>query len=369
MAPIFLNFHLNGAAHYEFMKRLNKQSEEFSKRNGNVEFITVIQYGLGIVKEQKFSSEFPRLKFVWIPRKRFSYAYAVYRSLNYLRTMASKDQLIVAGDIWRAGLIVYLNSFLLPQQKSQLSVHGYFNLKSRFSLASRIKLLFIKKSVPRFTSIRFVSRHLIGYLNSLVSIDEGRVIISHIPIRLPSLPKSEMKERDTGILIVGRLHEERGVIEWMEILDRVLITHKSLAIDIVGEGSLFDEVRNWKVLNDYESVRLHGYLQPHELENLYYSKTLFLSTAEHEGFGLALHEAAARGMTIIAKSNAGIEEARNLIGDSLISYDSVESAIRLINQKMNTTITYGDQLSLNQRMTKSNQDSLDSLLDSWLISN
>jgi glycosyltransferase involved in cell wall biosynthesis len=367
--PIFLNFHLSGEAQYELMRRLNGQSEELSKRNGSFELITVLQYGLGKIQEQEFSLEFPRLKFVWIPKNKLGYVYALYKSLNYLSREVDENQVIVAGDIWRAGLIVYLSSYGVSERKSQLSVHGYFNLGSGRSLGSRVKLMFIKKLVPRFTSIRFVSKHLIEYLNSLVPIEEGKTIISHIPIRIPSLPRSEITAREPGILIVGRLHAERGVIEWMNILDRILKLQKGLSIDIVGAGSLFDDVKNWKEVNNYESVRLHGFLQPYELENLFYSKTLFLSTAEHEGFGLAIHEAAARGMTIIAKSNAGVEEAKNLIGDSLISYDSIESAIRLINQQINTIIPNGNQLGLIERITKSNQESLNNLLDSWSSSN
>jgi glycosyltransferase involved in cell wall biosynthesis len=201
----------------------------------------------------------------------------------------------------------------------------------------------------------------------LVSLAGKEVIISHIPVRLPVSSNLEDGAREPGVLIVGRMHEERGVNEWMSILDRVFTTHRELPIDIVGDGPLYGQVRNWKETNNYKSVRLHGYLNPHELENLYQQKTLFLSSAQHEGFGLALYEAAAHSMVVVARRNPGIDDAKQLIGNSLYAFDSVESAHQIISDLLGNKTLSRNAKIVCQLIRESNQKSLDELLKSWSI--
>ncbi len=102
------------------------------------------------------------------------------------------------------------------------------------------------------------------------------------------------------LLFVGRLIEEKGVLDLIDALPLVL-EHAECELDIVGEGELehrlIDRIRR---LGIEERVKMTGYLSGSDLKRAYQRAAIFvLPTSWAEGFPTVLAEAMDAGLAIV----------------------------------------------------------------------
>jgi glycosyltransferase involved in cell wall biosynthesis len=150
-------------------------------------------------------------------------------------------------------------------------------------------------------------------------------------IRINNSPKK-------NILYVGRLEEYKGVQYLISAFPKVRGKEKDAQLLIVGVGSqkkkLVSLAESLGVRND---VHFLGNVSDVELADLYSASSLFVMPSEYEAFCIAVAEAMAFGLPIIATRVGGMPE---LIGDNsrglLINYPPdvktlAEMELRLLN--------------------------------------
>lgn len=123
--------------------------------------------------------------------------------------------------------------------------------------------------------------------------------------------------RDKRILMVGRLEQEKGLFDAIDIMKRLQEKMIPFHLDIVGDGPLrsrLEQYVNEKGLT--YSVQFHGFQSHAYIEELMKHSSIYLMTSFTESFGLVLIEA----------MNAGIP---------CLSFDSAEGAQELIQNDSN----------------------------------
>jgi glycosyltransferase involved in cell wall biosynthesis len=120
---------------------------------------------------------------------------------------------------------------------------------------------------------------------------------------------SGMPASDVCVLFVGRLMEEKGIRELIDILPP-LIPHVPFHLLIVGEGPLEQELVERAARSGVaDRVTLAGYLQGESLQAAYDGADLFaLPTAWAEGFPLAIVEAMEAGLPIVTTRIRGMAD-------------------------------------------------------------
>lgn len=120
---------------------------------------------------------------------------------------------------------------------------------------------------------------------------------------------TKLRRRNTrGILWVGRLTEQKGVTDLINIIERTNKTAEAKAITwmIAGEGELKNHVL--VLAERYTNVHYAGYVQPTDMADLYRSADLLLCTSKWETFPYTLLEATAFSLPIIAYPLHGVTE-------------------------------------------------------------
>ena len=119
--------------------------------------------------------------------------------------------------------------------------------------------------------------------------------------------------------MVGRLEEEKGFFDAIEIAKRLSERGIAFHLDIVGDGPLKGALeRHIGEKNLASYVQLHGFLKPIEIQELMRYASLYLMTSFTESFGLVLIEAMNASLPCLAFSSA--EGARELIFDDYNGY-------------------------------------------------
>lgn len=124
-------------------------------------------------------------------------------------------------------------------------------------------------------------------------------------------------EKEDYFLFVGRLSEEKGVLE---ILDACIKTNSSLKI--VGEGPLEDQIK--LTIEGYKNIEFLGFQNTKQLSQEYLkAKALINGSKMYETFGLTIIEAFSFGTPVITPSfgNAGKLITHTVNG---IHYDHLE---------------------------------------------
>ncbi len=98
-----------------------------------------------------------------------------------------------------------------------------------------------------------------------------------------------------------------------------------------------------------------------ELERM----TILLSTASSEGYGLAIREAVLAGTQVIAKDSGGAREAQADFPNSVYIYKDLESALRLISERINTDLPHSVVIEARKLQVESDLMSTQALVNSW----
>lgn len=241
---------------------------------------------------QKFHNRFfPRFYKWWLKFKKFDVAIAaqegMYASFVIDNVIARKKILWIHNDID----ICHWTLSHFGTIEAEREYYGRFN-----------HIICVSESVAESMSRVF------GKLNNLC--------VHHNPIDTRKIDMMLQKSTpahpgDVWFVCVGRLVEQKGFDRLIRVCSRLVIEGYQFYVSILGDGQdrnlLEDMLKEYKVKN----VELLGY-KPNPFVYMR-AADWFLQTSRHEGFGLALYEAAYCGVPVITTDVAG---ARELLGDS-----------------------------------------------------
>lgn len=172
------------------------------------------------------------------------------------------------------------------------------------------------------------------------------------------------KGKETLLLYVGRLAQEKDLDILMKAMQRLRWQTDNVQLVLVGDGPMAPSLKK----NAPDNVTFTGYKHGRELAEIYASGDIFVFPSTTETFGNVVLEAMASGLPVIAALAGGVKE--NLINDynglgckPRNSGDMTNAIIKLIKDK-----TYRQQLSGQAReyaLTKSWDAVFNQLLNSY----
>jgi glycosyltransferase involved in cell wall biosynthesis len=236
----------------------------------------------------------------------------------------SNDLLVTTQDPFATGFA----GWSLKRQtggRLQMQVHTdflnpYFR---KLGFMNMIRSALGKYLLPKADCIRVVSERVKRAIeNSKLDIENSN--ISVLPIYTDT---SHIQDSDTEfdlrttypyidpiILVVARLEPEKNVGLALQAFKRVRKTHSSAGLLIVGDGSKLHTLRKKaKELGLETAVQFAGW--QNDLAPFYQSADVYLHTADFEGYGRTLVEAAAAACPIVT-TDVG------LVGDMLEDFES-----------------------------------------------
>lgn len=156
------------------------------------------------------------------------------------------------------------------------------------------------------------SKYLADFYGKVIEEQHLRTKVCFIPNCLPKLPEELADINCKNMIAVGRLEQEKGFLDLIDLFHDVHKTLPDWTLSIVGDGSQREELKaKIAQLNLDDVVKLKGLKVGAELDEEYKNSSLYLMTSYTESFGLVLLEAESYGIPLIAFDSA--EGAKELI--------------------------------------------------------
>lgn len=148
-------------------------------------------------------------------------------------------------------------------------------------------------------------------------IDSARLHVIPYGVDVPDTPRSRPQGRAVTCLAVGRMVPKKGPLYLLESFARAARKAPQLRLELVGDGELLASVRRFVSQHDLgDRVTLHGSLPHAAVRLLMLEADVFLQhsledpeTGDAEGLPVAILEAMASALPVVATRHEGIREA------------------------------------------------------------
>lgn len=160
----------------------------------------------------------------------------------------------------------------------------------------------------------------------------------YIPNVIDNVPNYQKKKKINNKLIsVGRLVEEKGYNDLIDIISIVKKDIPKISLDIYGDGPLYNSLEQQiRWLNLEKNIKLKGFCNHSKILNQLKNYDLYTMSSNTESFGLVLVEAMSRSVPCIAFDSAN--GAKTLLANKngiLIENRNKEDYARKIVQLLN----------------------------------
>ena len=137
----------------------------------------------------------------------------------------------------------------------------------------------------------------------------------YIPNVIDEIPNKQSKLDKLNIISVGRFSPEKGFLDLVRVMSKIVDKNNKLKLYLVGDGYQKEEITNLvNKLSLQNNIVLTGYKNQKELEKYYLNSSLYVMTSYSEAFGIVLLEAMSYGVPCIAFDSA--EGAKEIINES-----------------------------------------------------
>lgn len=201
-----------------------------------------------------------------------------------------------------------INCLICRKVKKIVSIRDYSSVESCKTWKEKLKFTCLRNNLKRADKVLFVSQELSMEMVKSSGIEKAKAVTIENPYdteEISSLAQSEIEPEiqkfihdNKTAVAVGRLDEQKGYDELLEIFAEVYKKDRRAALIILGEGALKKDLEEWiRTRQLEEQVILLGLCNN---PFAYMSKcSLYVSCSLHEGFPNALVEAMACGLPII----------------------------------------------------------------------
>jgi glycosyltransferase involved in cell wall biosynthesis len=262
-------------------------------------------------------------------------------------------------------MICLIVKSVVSQVGVQISIHGsYDSIFLAKGVKAIIKRRLLLLGISHAKSVRIVSESDLGKFQSLTSSNSSKLFVSPIPIRIPSTEVDV--SRKSKIALVGRLHKERGISEFVEIFRKLEEGAQTQELLIVGGGPEEDWLRKQLDLCFRTNTQFLGHLDQEDLSMLWGDIKVLVSCAPQESYGMALREALANGSFVVAKKNITTASLANLYPELISTYSNPDEGASLIYEKMFMTPSNEVVKRIRESLGIQQDNYLETLAKSWI---
>ena len=289
--------------HSNYGKELAKQNKELNCR------LKIFSASTKQISASQSNKTFEILSISKPTFNSYKFAKRAHKCIEYKKVSV---KLFVVGDPWESFWSAYfLNKFLNKKVPIQIQVHGDIaDPKWRsINLRNRIRFLLAKLSLHKASSVRAVNKNQAENLLRAFGIKKEKIVVIPVPINVIGKSVALKSERPKTIGLIGRIHQDRGIWEFINLVRILNSSSKDFKVLVVGDGPSKD-----KFLSELESVipknriTYLGQLPESELHKAWKKIGVLVSMAPVESYGRVMRESLIAGVPVWATASVGVKD-------------------------------------------------------------
>ncbi len=294
----------------------------------------------------------------------------VFLSVLLIKKMKWKIELLVTGDPWESYWSAYfLNKFLQKKIPIQIQVHGDIAnpLWRRINYRNRGRFLLAKLALTKASSIRAVSKYQAENLVNAFGIKREKIVVVPVPINIFGKSVTLKSDRPKTIGLVGRIHQDRGIWEFVKLVRILNSSSKDFKVIIIGDGPSKD-----KFLLKLESVipknRLIylGQLPENELRKVWQKIGVLVSMAPVESYGRVMRESIIAGVPVWATASAGVKDLMDNCKKGEVKLLDLSKSEACLDKDFKSLLKTKVNSDFSKRFIKENNTYTAKLARSWI---
>ena len=261
-----------------------------------------------------FKEGFKSLKILYLKRS---------RNIKAIRNTYS--DYIITTRIFHNNLVGYYGYYDITKIATE---HNFHNDDKKYIRS-------VVNSLKGFDYFAVVSNNLKDFYEGKI----GKTKCVYIPNVIDSLPSKKTNLKGNNIITIGRLSEEKGQKDLIDVVNIVKEEISDIKLFLVGDGPLKESLEKYvRELDLTKNIIFTGFLDKKGKEKYIMDSSIFVLPSYTESFGLVLIEAMSYGLPCIAfdSSDGAKELLKDDIGVLIENRDKnlmAKEIINLINNK------------------------------------
>ena len=334
------------------------------------------KFRLGVISfhsQNEFSIDLiDKLYRIKIPRNLLFSKKTQKRFTMHYREMFN-THLLIAGDPWESFLSAVLFSKMIKSHpRIQVQAHGDFGNRAWINLnwRNRIRSLIASSSLKFAPEIRATTELQANKLTEKYGVERGKIQVIPVPsiYSRDEIAPALTTSRPGTLGLVGRIEEDRGLNNFVELTRKLANVNHDFSIVVVGSGSSSDKLKN--DLERYlplSRISFLGNIDPVNMSRAWNKLGVLVSCAPAESYGRAMRESLVHGVPVWATRSSGAMDLFKTARDGMEILNLADSAEDL-NETFNQLLARSIDGDLQTALLKSDRQLISRLISSWVAS-
>ena len=347
--------------HRNYGKELAKQSKALNYR------LKLFSTSIKQIGTSKNNETFEILKISKPTFNSYMFAKKAHKSIKVNNLNV---KLLVAGDPWESFWSAYfLNKFLNKKVPIQIQVHGDIADPRwrRINLRNRIRFSLAKLSLPKVSSVRAVTKYQAENLVKAFGIKREIIVVVPVPITVASKSVALKSERPKTIGLIGRIHQDRGIWEFIRLIRILNSSSKDFKVVVLGQGPSKDKflLKLSSVISKNRIIYL-GQLPESELRKAWKRIGVLVSMAPVESYGRVIRESLIAGVPVWATTSAGVKDLIDSCKKGEVRLLDLSKSDASLDTDFNSLLKTKVSSDFSKRFIKENNTYATKLAKSWI---
>jgi glycosyltransferase involved in cell wall biosynthesis len=350
----------------DVVKRQNLYGKNLNKNNSKLKSLVLTSADNNSVSIQRL--DFFEVHRISIPT--FN-AYRFARlSAKYILHQEWEIDLLVVGDPWESYWSAYfLNKFMSKKIPIQINVHGDIADPRwrRINLRNRIRFSLAKLSLPKASSVRAVNKYQAENLVKAFGIKKEKIVVVPVPIDVLSKPVALKTNRPKTIGLIGRIHQDRGIWEFIKLVRILNLSSKDFKVVVIGDGPSKNKfLLKLKSVIPKNRITYLGQLSESELRKVWKKIGVLVSMAPVESYGRVMRESLIAGVPVWATTSAGVKDLLDNCKKGEVKLLNLGKSDESIDKDFKTLLKTKVNSDFSKRFIKENNTYAAKLANSWI---
>jgi glycosyltransferase involved in cell wall biosynthesis len=316
------------------------------------------------------SSGFQQLNFKSNPRISLKY---ISKSFKFLKSIENSEIILVAGDPWESAFnAIFLQQMMRiivrKSMKVQIQIHADITDDSwrNRSFINRLRSKLAGVTLRHANIVRCVSAEFVDQLGSTYGLDPKTVVAIPVELNLPNAVNHRIEiTRPRSIGFAGRLHEDRGVKEFVQLVEVLDKRLERFQVIIAGTGELRDSLLcelNARI--GKERVTYLGNVLTEEMKHFWSQIGVFVSLAKSESYGRSIREAVVFGIPVLGVRSSGMNSLVAL-GIPTVQFINLSSDPEAVASQFSQMLDTPSDFSFQGKLQLESEKNRLALVESW----
>jgi glycosyltransferase involved in cell wall biosynthesis len=328
--------------------------------------LKVFSAGVSIESSGKGKNE----RVITISRPTFNSYMFAKKAHKFIKINNLNVKLLVAADPWESYWSAYfLNRFLDKKMPIQIQVHGDIADPRwrRINLRNRIRFSLAKFSLPKASSVRAVTKYQAENLVNTFGIKREKIVVVPVPITVASKLIALKSERPKTIGLIGRIHQDRGIWEFIKLVRILNSSSKDFKVVVIGDGPSKDKflLKLSSVISKNRIIYL-GQLPESELLKAWKKIGVLVSMALVESYGRVIRESLISGVPVWAIDSAGVKDLMDNCKKGEVKLLDVSKSDTTLDKNFKSLLKTKVGSDFSKRFIKENNTYAAKLANSWI---